>query len=509
VYIIPSKRHIVKKYVVKQHSKHISINRIFRLIEHYKIEHYKYEELANMKKIDLGNVKNVHFIGIGGSSMSGLAEVLQRNGYSVTGSDSDATKPRITGHLQSIGIPVAIPNAAENITDNMDLVVYTAAVRKDNPEYQAAATKGKTLMERAELLGQMLKGFAYPICIAGTHGKTSTTALMAEILLDAGFDPTISLGAKIVRTDANFRVGKSDYFLLEGCEYNNSYHHWHPQVGVILNIDADHLDFFGTFDNVVKSFRKFAENIPEDGTLVIQQDTPGFDEVTDGLPCEVVTFGLDKDADFYARNIKYDNFGRPCFDVMSGKEKLAHITLPIPGRYNILNALAAFAAGYELGIPEEIMENALANAKGAKRRFEIKGNMPNGALVIDDYAHHPTEIESCLAAVRSATQGKVICLFQPHTYTRTRNHLADFAKAFKDADEIMLLPIYAAREPFDPSISSLHLLEGIKANGGNAIHLQDFDSAADYLRKKLMPNDMLITMGAGDVYFVGEGLLKS
>ena len=461
-----------------------------------------------MKKIDLGGARNIHFIGIGGSSMSGLAEVLQRNGYTVTGSDSDATKPHITGHLRSIGIPVAIPNAAENIAPDTDLVVYTAAVKQDNPEYQAAMQKGKPLMERAELLGQMLKGFGYPVVVAGTHGKTSTTSLMAEILLDAGLDPTISLGAQIVRTGANFRTGQSQYFLLEGCEYNNSYHHWHPQVGIILNIDADHLDYFKTFENVKKSFRKFAENIPEDGTLVIQHGTPGFSQVTDGLLCEIVTFGENKECDFYPAKITYDSFGCPGFDIMSGKQKLAHVQLPMPGKYNMLNALAAFAAGYELGIPEDVMANTLANAKGAKRRFEIKGNLPNGALVIDDYAHHPTEIASCLSAVRSAAQGKIYCLFQPHTYTRTRNHLEDFAKAFANADEIILLPIYAAREPFDPTISSMHLLEGIKANGGNVIHMDDFGSAAGYLEQKLMPQDMLITMGAGDVYFVGERLLK-
>lgn len=459
-----------------------------------------------MKTIGLGNVNKIHFIGIGGSSMSGLAEVLQKKGYTVTGSDSDSTKPHITEHLQSIGIPVAIPNKAENITSDTDLVVYTAAVKKDNPEYQEAKRQGIPLLERAVLIGKMLQNFSYPICIAGTHGKTSTTSLVADILLDAGLNPTISLGAPLIRTGKNYHVGESEYFLLEGCEYNNSYHHWHPQIGVILNIDADHLDFFGTFENVVLSFRKFAENISPEGTLIIQQDTPGFDQFNP--PCEIVTFGLSPEADFYPSRIKYDTFGRPSFDIMSGKQKLAHINLMIPGQYNILNALAAFATGYELGVPEDIMETALSNAKGAKRRFEVKGNMPNGAIVIDDYAHHPTEIKSCLKAVREIAKGRIICIFQPHTYTRTKNHFDDFVTSFENADITVILPIYAAREPFAPGISSKDLFEGIKSNGDNVIYVESFQDTVTYLGKELKENDVLITIGAGDVYFVGEEMLK-
>ena len=459
-----------------------------------------------MKKINLGTAKKVHFIGIGGISMSGLAEILKQDGYEVTGSDN--VRSRVTDHLQTIGIPVSIPNAAENITDDMDLIIYTAAIKKDNPEYCEAAARGKKMLERAALLGIMLQGYEHVICPAGSHGKTTTTSLMAEVLLDAELDPTISIGAHMVRGGKNYRVGGSSYFLLEGDEYSNSFHHWHPHVGIILNIDADHLDFFGSFDGVIKSFRRFAENIRPGGVLVIQQSTPGFDEVTKDLPCKIVTFGNDKTARFWPNNVEFDQLGRPSFDVMDGETYLASVNLPLPGRYNMLNALAVFTAAHELGIDSSITAHALSNAKGVKRRFEHKG-MYNGAYVIDDYAHHPTEVKECLAAARRGTTGKLFCLFQPHTYTRTRNHLCDFAKSFTDADIILLLPIFAAREPFDPTISSINLMEGIKANGGNVIHMNTFDEVKTFLQEQLMPGDMLITMGAGDVYFVGEQLLST
>jgi len=471
-----------------------------------------------MKKINLNGAKKVHFIGIGGISMSGLAEVLKRDGYEVTGSDS--TSSHITDHLVKAGIPVAIPNSAENITDDIDMVVYTAAVRPENPEFQASHIKGKILIERAALLGIILEGYEHAICIAGSHGKTTATSLMAEIVLDAGLDPTISIGGHMGRDGTNYRVGESSYFVLESCEFRNQFHHFHPQVGIILNIDADHLDFFGSFENVVGSFKKFAENIRPGGVLVVQHGMPGFDEAvnstgpkigpvefTANLPCKVITFG-ETEGDFRPTNVEYDNFGRPKFDIIKNNKVVAHVNLPLPGKYNMLNAIATFAAAYELGISPTLAANALSNVKGVKRRFEHKG-VWDGAHIIDDYAHHPTEIMECLAAARKATQGKLFCLFQPHTYTRTRNHLTDFADSLKNADKIILLPIYAAREPFDPSISSLNLQEAIKDRGGDVIHFNDFDGACKFLQANLSPGDLLITMGAGDVYFVGEMLLST
>ena len=457
------------------------------------------------------NAKKVHFIGIGGISMSGLAEILKRDGYEVTGSDH--VRSAVTERLESVGIPVKVPNKAQNIEDDVDLVVYTAAVNKDNPEFIAAVEKGKTLIERAALLGIMLKGYDHAICVAGTHGKTTATSFMSEIVLDAGLDPTINIGGHMGRGGMNYRVGDSSYFVLEACEYNNSFHHWHPYLGIILNIDADHLDFFGDFEGVVRSFRRFAENIRPEGTLVILAGTPGFDDVTRGLPCRVVTFGEDA-GDYQVRNVIYDDFGRPSFDIVQGENFLAAVSLPLAGQYNMLNALATFAAACQLGIAPETAAKALTGAKGAKRRFEDKG-MYNGAMVVDDYAHHPTEIQACLAAARksakgvNSAQGKLICLFQPHTYSRTKNLLSEFSTSFVNADQVVLLPIFPSREAFDPTISSLDLEKGIKAAGGNVIHTNNFDEALAFLQQTLTPGDLLITMGAGDVYFVGERLVLS
>jgi len=459
-----------------------------------------------MGKIKLNMTQIIHFIGIGGISMSGLAEVLKKDGYFVSGSDDMASD--ITNHLKSLGIEVNVPNAAENISEDTDLVVYTAAVRENNPEFQAAKRMNKRMMERAELLGEILKGYDHAICIAGTHGKTTTTSIFAEVALAAGLDPTISIGGHMGTDGSNYRVGQSSYFVMEACEYSNSFHHWHPHVGVILNIDADHLDFFGDLDGVVSSFRKFAENIRPGGLLVVRAGQPGLDIVTAGLECDVVTFALNQhEARFWVDDVEYDNLGRPSFDVMDGKQFLAHITLPLPGQYNMLNALACFAAAEWLGIDTQVTAQALMGAKGVKRRFQYKGTY-NGAEIIDDYAHHPTEIQACLAAAKR-TGRRVVCLFQPHTYSRTKNHLNEFVQSFDDADLIVLLPIYAAREPFDPSISSAVVTEMLNVKGSNSVHFNSFEKAEQYLRKNLHPNDMLITMGAGDVYKVGESLLST
>ena len=459
-----------------------------------------------------------HFIGVCGISMSGLAEILLRAGHNVTG--SDMAESATADHLRRLGISVAVPNRAENIPDDTDTVVFTAAIRADNPEYIEAKRRGIKMLERAEMLGLLLENYENSVCVAGSHGKTSTSALLAEIMLAADLDPTINVGGRLpVLDNANYRAGSSSYFLLESCEYSGSFHHFFPKVAIILNIDADHLDHYGTFENVVASFRKFAGNVKSGGTLVVAHDIisvgsillPTEIEKPTGkslLPVEIVTFGL-SEGDYTASNIEYNAHGQPSFDILHQGVFLAHVNLPLPGEYSMLNALAVFAAACALGISAETTANALSNVQGVKRRFEYKGEY-NGATIIDDYAHHPTEIVKCLAAARQRTCiGKLYCIFQPHTYTRTRNHLADFCTAFGQADEVFLLPIYAAREPFDPSISSLHLQEGIGGSGGNVTHFDTHAMAVNHLKTLLQPGDMLITMGAGDVYLVGESLLST
>jgi len=359
------------------------------------------------------------------------------------------------------------------------------------------------------LLGKILKGYDHAICIAGSHGKTTTTSLVADVALAAGLDPTNHVGGQMYSDGMNYRVGDSSYFVLESCEYSNSFHHWHPQVGVILNIDADHLDFFGSMENIIESFATFTANIRPGGTLIIRTDVPGFERVTRDLKSgvEIVTFGL-SDARFWPRNVEYI-LGRPSFDVMDGDKFLARVTMELPGQYNMLNALACFAVACTLGVNPEVTARALGEAKGTKRRFEYKGSF-DGIDIIDDYAHHPTEIQSCLKAARNCRDsGRIVCIFQPHTYTRTKNHLHDFAKSFSDADEVVLIPIFAAREPFDPTISSEMLADEIRGNGVSVNHAKNFCEAGNFLRKMLLPGDLLITMGAGDVYKVGETLLST
>ncbi|MCL2215630.1 MAG: UDP-N-acetylmuramate--L-alanine ligase [Defluviitaleaceae bacterium] len=464
--------------------------------------------MSKRGKINLNGKKSVHFIGIGGISMSGFAEILHREGFNISGSDDNSSD--ITKRLQRLGISVAIPTAAENITDDIDMVVYTAAIKPFNPEFRAAAEKKLPLMERAAFVGLILPGYENTVCVAGTHGKTTTTSMVAEIAMAAGLDPTVSIGGHMNRGGLNYRIGSSPCFVLEACEYSNSFSHWHPQVGMILNIEADHLDFFGSLDNVTRAFGKFASNVRPGGTLIIASNIPDFEAIIRGLDCEIVTFGMPSEgaesARFWPRNISYSN-GRPSFDVMDGEKFLARVDLPMPGKYNMLNALASFAVACSLGISPEVTAAALSDIMGIKRRYEFKGTW-RGIEIVDDYAHHPTEIRSCLSAAKASALGRIVCVFQSHTYTRTKSLFDDFADSFDDADKIILVPIFAARESFDPSVSSKMLAEEICKRGGDAISVESFDEAGKFLRSALCSGDLLITMGAGDVYKVGEELLR-
>ena len=468
------------------------------------------------KHFDLSSIKRVHFIGVGGVSMSGLAETLYRNGFIVSGSDRSASPA--TRHLSKMGIDVMIGADAKNITKDIDLVVYTAAIKADNPELVAAGSMGIPIMVRAELLGALLQSYEYAVCVAGTHGKTSTTALITDIALKAGLDPTVNIGGYI--GDTNYYIGNSPYFILEACEYSNSFHYMKPYIGVILNIDEDHMDFHGSIDAIIESFAVFARNIRPGGMLVIQDSIPGFDKITAGLTCRIVTFSTGPVnapygnstknpgiSCYWARNIVIGASGTPSFDIMEGDNFQARVDLPLPGIYNMHNALAAYAATRALGVEPADIAASLSKTRNVKRRYEYKG-IVNGTAIVDDYAHHPTEIKACLAAARSTNPKRIICLFQPHTYTRTRNHFDDFAKSFTEADIVLFVPIYAAREPFDPTITSEMLAKEARANGSMTVSLNSLEEAEGWLRGKLMPDDLLITMGAGDVYLVGERLLS-
>lgn len=448
---------------------------------------------------------HIYFIGIGGISMSGLAEILKDRGCQVSGTDikeSDVTK-----HLESLGISIHYGHRAENITDDIDLVVYTAAIHPGNPELEAAKEKQIPLMDRARLLGHIMEEYQYSVAVAGTHGKTTTTSMVSEILLEAEKDPTITVGGILPAIHSNVKIGHSPYFVAEACEYFDSFLQFTPLVGVILNVEADHLDYFKTLDNIRRSFHAFAQRIPAGGLLVLNASIAHPEELEENLHCSVETFGLKENACWQARNIVHGPNGKNSFDVYYQGEFYTSVHLDIPGKHNITNALAAVASAHFLDIPAEVCARGLSHFTGVNRRFQRKGEK-RGIVVIDDYAHHPTEIMATLSAARNVRHNKLWCVFQPHTYSRTKNLFDEFGRAFGDADEIIVADIYAARETDDGTISAAMLAERIAKEGGNARYVGDFAAIRQHLETHCRTGDLLLTVGAGDVYKIGEEFLK-
>lgn len=457
-----------------------------------------------MYQIDFKNPCHVHFIGIGGISMSGLADILLDQHFKVSGSDSKASP--LTELLEQNGAKIYIGQRASNIEDGTDFVVYTAAIHPDNPEYQAAVQKKIPMLTRAELLGQLMTNYKTPIAIAGTHGKTSTTSMASHIFLAADKDPTISVGGILKAIHGNIRVGGHETFITEACEYTNSFLSFYPKISIILNIDADHLDFFKDLDDIRHSFRLFAEKLPADGRLIINSDIPDYTKITERLPCSIITYGQTDGSDYTAQNITFNELAHGSFDLIRRGENLGRVSLRVPGIHNVWNAVAAMALGDLSGISMETMKKGLDDFSGADRRFEKKGEI-GGITIIDDYAHHPTEIAATLKAARNCPHKTLWCVFQPHTYTRTKALMDDFAKALTLADKVVLADIYAARETDTLGISSKQLAEKINQLGGDALYLPSFDAIENYLLEHCIQGDLLITMGAGDVVKIGENLL--
>ena len=461
-----------------------------------------------MYHVHFHNPIPVHFIGIGGISMSGLAEILLKEGFPVSGSDSHASA--LTEHLERAGARICIGQAASNIPEDCKLVVYTAAIHPDNPEYREAKRRGVPMLSRAELLGQLMRNYQTSIAVAGTHGKTTTTSMIASILLEEDADPTISVGGILPSIGGNIRVGGSEVFLTEACEYTNSFLHFFPTIGIILNIEEDHMDFFKDLNDIRRSFRRFAELLPVEGLLIINSDIPDYEEITEGLSCRVVTFGSSPDADYQAENTAYDTFGHPSFDLIRKTEKdgrRPRFSLKVPGEHNVCNALASIALADALRIPEAAVEKGLLSFTGTDRRFQYKGEV-NGVTIIDDYAHHPTEIRATLHAAAHYPHRELWCVFQPHTYSRTKAFLKEFAEALSLADHVVLADIYAARETDTLGISSRDLERELAALGADVYYFPTFAEIEKFLSEKCMHGDMCITMGAGDVINIGEDLLK-
>ena len=458
-----------------------------------------------MYQIDFNHPANVYFIGIGGISMSGFAQLLHDYGFQVHGSDAHESK--ITDHLQSLGIDIIYGQSTENITNDIDLVVYTAAIHPDNPEFKAAKAMGIPMMERAEMVGQVMKNYQNAIAISGTHGKTTTTSMVSHIFLEAQKDPTISVGGILKAINGNIRVGHSDDFITEACEYTNSFLKFHPTAGIILNIDADHLDFFKDINDIRHSFRRFAELLPSNGVLIINGEIPALGEITDNLDCPVITFGLTKECDYFADNISFDEHGYGHFDLICNGTKEAHIDLHVIGRHNIANALSAIALAQYYHIDMDSIRKGLLAFEGTERRFELKGSF-NGVTVVDDYAHHPTEILATLKAAQHSLHNSVWCVFQPHTYTRTKAFFHEFAEALSHADHLVLADIFAARETDTLGISSADLAKETEKLGTDTHYFPSFAQIEAFLKENCRPGDLLITMGAGDVVTIGENLLK-
>ena len=437
--------------------------------------------------------------------MSGLAEILLARGFRVSGSDS--AENTLTEHLQDDGAVVYRGQRASNLAEDVDVVVYTAAVHEDNPELAEAGRRGIPVLTRAQLLGQIMRNYQDAVAIAGTHGKTTTTSMVTEILLAAGADPTISVGGILHSIGGNVRIGQDGCFVTEACEYTNSYHALFPTVEVILNIREDHLDFFRDLADIRDSFHTFVKLLPEGGTLIINGDIPDYEEILGDTSCRVVTFALEnRQADYQAEQIRYNEKGFASFDIVRKGVRIGHIDLEVRGEHNVANALAAAAVGDVLGLPEEAVEKGLDGYTGTERRFEFKGTL-GGVTVVDDYAHHPDEIRATLLAARKLDQKKIWCVFQPHTYTRTKALLKEFARALALADEVVLAKIYPARETDDLGISSADLAAELEALGKKAHYFETFDEIENFLLEKLVPGELLITMGAGDVVKIGENLL--
>lgn len=459
-----------------------------------------------MYKIDFNHPCHVHFIGIGGISMSGLAEILMKEGFTVSGSDNKESS--LTDHLTDKGAVIFYGQKASNIIDGINVVVYTAAIHEDNEEFMEAKRQGLPMLSRAELLGQLMTNYDTPIAVSGTHGKTTTTSMLSHIFLAGDMDPTISVGGILKAIHGNIRVGSSGLFVTEACEYTNSFLHFFPKISVILNIDADHLDFFKDLDDIRHSFRLFAELLPEDGTLVINGDIENLSYITDGLACRVVTFGREASLDYSASDIQYDEQGNASFDLIRHGIPSGHVTLSVGGEHNVYNALSAIAVADLLGVSAETIQEGLLSFHGTDRRFEYKGEF-SGITVIDDYAHHPTEIEATLKSAAHYPHRELWCIFQPHTYTRTKALFDEFAQALSHTDHLILADIYAARETDTLGISSEQLARAAASYGCDAIYLPSFDEIEKYVRDHCQSGDLLITMGAGDVVNIGEDLLKA
>lgn len=461
----------------------------------------------------LENVKNIHMIGIGGISMSAIALMLKEDGYNITGSDN--ARGNMVVALEKAGIKIHIGSDA-SVIENADLVIYTAAIKQHDPEYVKAKELKIPMYERAAFLGILMEKYKKNICIAGTHGKTTTTSMISTCFLDDGKNPTIQVGAQLAKlNNLNYHIGSNEFFILEACEYVDSFLNFPHETAVILNIDADHLDYFSSIADIRASFKKFILMLPQGGNLIINKDDENCNIVLNELKedlakkeINIYTFSLnDKEATFYAKNINLNPDGTYSYIAVNNKTcEEENIKLGSLGTHNILNSLATLACCYIHGVNISSAKISLSEFTGASRRFDYKKTIKDNIEIYDDYAHHPTEIKATLESAKNKVhgKGKVIAIFQPHTYSRTRELLNEFATCFGNADKVIITDIYAARETDDGSVSSVMLVKKLQENNVDAQYISNFEDIAKYVTEIANSGDIILTIGAGTITNLNE-----
>lgn len=446
-------------------------------------------------KLNEHDFRSVHFIGIGGISMSGIASLLLKKGYEVTGSDRSLTE--ITKHLKDQGAEIFIGQSKNNIK-NPDLVVYTDAILDDNEELIAARKLNIPVVSRGIFLGALMRNYDNSIAVSGSHGKSTATSMISKILLNSNENATILLGGELDDISGNVHVGDQKYLVTEACEYKGNIRYYYPQTVIVLNIDEDHLDYYKNLDDIVNTFKTYLQNQDENSKTILNLNEENNKLIIDSVKGELITYAQENyDADYVAHNIKFDEIGRPNFDLKMKNGLVEHFELGVIGRHNINNAMAAIISTYENGIDLETIKKNIKKYTGLKRRMEIIGHV-NNATIMTDYGHHPSEIEVTLEALREHTEGKLVCVWQPHTYSRTKTLFNEFLNCFDDCDEVIITDIYAAREKFDPTIHSKDVVDELIKKGVNAKYLATFEQARDYIYGIVTDKDLVITTGCGN-----------
>ncbi|MEG0180445.1 MAG: UDP-N-acetylmuramate--L-alanine ligase [Peptostreptococcaceae bacterium] len=448
---------------------------------------------------------NIHFIGIGGISMSALAEICLNKGYKVSG--SDIGKSAMTEKLQSQGAKIYIGQKKDNIVDGLDMVVYTAAIHPENEELMASKDKNILTINRAAFLGQIMREYKNSIAVSGTHGKTTTTSMLSTIFGCTNLDPTILVGGNLKSIGGNVKIGNSENFITEACEYVDSFLNFNPKIAIVLNIEADHLDYFSGIEEIKASFNKFGKLLPKEGHFVINGDSDNTDGILHDVKATVIKYGKESFNDVIIKNIHFNDNGYGSFNLSYFGKELGNFQLSVPGVHNIYNATSAIIVSIVSGISIDNIKQSIIKYTGVGRRFETKGTYKD-ALIVDDYAHHPTELKATLAAAKKLKKSNLWCVFQPHTYSRTKSLLNEFGEAFYSADKVIITDIYAARETDPGDIHSKDLVEKLYHNNVDVIYISKFEDIVKYLKENLQPNDLLITAGAGPVYQIGESLLE-